>query len=70
MKAKLVNEETGVELVIGQEVLDFRGDKMTLLGFTPPKHAGSTGRVTVQEEGKEGRREYYPSVIGAKIITE
>lgn len=70
MKAKLINETTGVELVVGQEVVDFRGDKSILLGFRVPQSSNSTGRVIVQEEGGEFPREFYPSVIGAKIVME
>lgn len=72
----LVDEKTGAPIAIGDVVKTFRGEKVRVTGFKAPTHSGSTGRVYVQPlELKEGfiglpgfNREYFPSVIGAKIV--
>lgn len=68
---KLINSKTGEEIKIGSEVTTNRdGEKCTLKRFDPPRHAGSTGRVYVVFPGDPGWKEYFPSVIGAKIVVE
>jgi hypothetical protein len=67
--AKMVLVSTsGVPLVIGQRVETFRGEIGALLGWQEPRHAGSTGRVTVRLDGAEWVGEWYPSVIGAEWV--
>ena len=67
--AKLINEETGKEIQIGELVTCFRGNEYILVSFTEPHKPSSTGRVYVAPAHGEGmRREYFPSVVGAKII--
>jgi hypothetical protein len=66
--AKLIDELTGKELVIGQVVETSRGEKTILTGFKEPHKPSSTGRVYVKAEGAQYGNEYFPSVIGAKII--
>ena len=61
---KLVSKETGEEVKLPYKTVDFRGDPMTVIGFTPPHKPSSTGRIEV--EG--GMTEYFPSVAGLKII--
>ena len=61
---KLVDKETGEEVKLPYKTVDFRGDPMTVIGFTPPHKPSSTGRIEV--EG--GMTEYFPSVAGLKII--
>ena len=39
---KLVNTKTGDEIKIGDTVVDFRGNKLILIGMTPPQKSGST----------------------------
>jgi hypothetical protein len=63
---KLVHEATGVEVQIGEEVTDFRGDKATVTGFGTPRSPASEGRVHVKQEGFDC--EFYPSVFGLKIV--
>lgn len=63
---KLVNEKTNREIKMGSIVKDFRGDKLKVIGFTPPHKPSSTGRVRVSENGYE--TEYFPGVINAKIV--
>lgn len=67
---KLINEKTGKELKSGDQVETFRGKTAILKSFTAPHKLGSTGRVIIREEGQEYCGEYFPSVIGAKIIKD
>lgn len=67
--AKLVNEETGAEIQIGDKVVCFRGEEYILQSFREPHKPSSTGRVYVKPANGEGMsREFFPSVVGAKII--
>ena len=61
--AKLVTKD-GQEVKLPYETVDFRGDPMTVIGFTPPHKSSSSGRIEV--EG--GMTEYFPGVAGLKII--
>lgn len=64
---KLVDTTTGVEIPKGSRRMTFRNEEVIVNGFTPPRHSGSTGRVSVIFlDGKE--QEFYPSVISASII--
>lgn len=65
---KLINEKTGEEILMNTEVADFRGDPLTVVGFAAPHKPSSTGRVYVTKNGMS--REFFPSVIGAKIVEE
>lgn len=56
----------GTPVVAGVVVTDFRGDKAIVVGWTEPKHDGSTGRVQVMQFGCDGVREYYPHVFNLK----
>jgi hypothetical protein len=79
---QLVSENTGMPIEVGTEVTTFRGEVYTLAGWTPPHTYSSSGRVMLKRpcghsaddhraihwcQG-EDRNEYYPTVIGAKII--
>lgn len=68
---KLVDEKTGQEIKAGDKVTTFRGEKGTLVSWAPPRTINSSGKVTVKF-GKHDihGREFYPSVIGAKIVEE
>ena len=61
--AKLVDKETGEEVKLPYETVDFRGDPMTVIGFTPPHKSSSTGRIHT-DDGMS----YFPSVVGLKIV--
>ena len=61
---KLVSKETGEEVKLPYKTVDFRGDPMIVIGFTPPHKPSSSGRIEV--EG--GITEYFPGVAGLKII--
>jgi hypothetical protein len=69
---KLINEKTGSEIQVGDKLLCFRGEEYILQGFKEPHKPSSTGRVYVKAvlpDGREGMsREFFPSVVGAKII--
>lgn len=62
---RLISNDTSREIHIGDTVVDFRGDPVIVTGFTAPHKAGSTGRVTLMEDGREGS--YFPGVINARI---
>lgn len=66
---KLIHSQTKQELQQGDLVTTCRGDCATLIDARPPTHAGSTGRVWVRfEDGTQ--REFFPSVIHAKFISD
>lgn len=54
-------DKNGKEIKVGDEVVDFRGDKAVVTGWIKPKHPGSTGRVSVKEDGGF-TMDYFPSV--------
>ena len=60
---KLVDKETGEEVKLPYKTVDFRGDPMTVIGFTPPHKPSSTGRIHT-DDGMS----YFPSVVGLKIV--
>lgn len=65
----LVDEKTGMPIKVGDVRETFRGDKVTVTGWSHNGRAQSTGRVHVRfDDDKFGDAEYYPSVIGAKLI--
>ena len=63
---KLVDEKTGKTIEIDTEVRDFRGNTWILTDWTAPRSEPSSGHVYLRDGGTTA--EYYPSVIGAKII--
>lgn len=66
--ARLIDEKTGAEIVLPSVATTYRGQVVTVVGFTIPRHAGSSGRVQVRHEMETWTAEYYPSVIGAVIV--
>jgi len=60
--AKLVDEETGKEVKLPYKTKDFRGDPITVKGFTEPHKPSSSGRIQTDQG------EYFPGVAGVKII--
>ena len=62
-EAKLFDEEKNKEVKLPYKTKDFRGDAITVVGFTPPKHAASSGRIQVKGGG-----EFFPGVAGLKIV--
>lgn len=70
-RMKLVDSTTGTELVIGQAVIDFRGERSYFSGGCPPQHDGSTGRIYVAPTKRDAMKErnvrqYFPSVFNAE----
>ena len=61
---RLVDAE-GKDLVVGNTYHTFRHETVVLKSIELPHHAGSTGRVYVQEEGATYTSSFFPSVIGA-----
>jgi hypothetical protein len=62
----LCYDKTGIPVAVGDKTVDFRGDPVEVLAILPPRHSGSTGRVTL----KSGNwtHDYYPGVIAATWI--
>jgi hypothetical protein len=66
---RLVHEDTGIEVVDGEVVTDFRGDKCIVAGREEPRSPASTGRVYVRPtHGEQWTQGYYPSVFNLKWI--
>ena len=66
MNNKLINED-GVEVMEGQRVLTFRGEEVEVVGWRAPHKSSSSGRVMIKNvDGNV--REFFPSVIGCKIV--
>lgn len=84
MAARLINEETGEAINIGDKVTTSRGELFTLKSFTVPHKISSSGRVTITrpcthtEDDHEriywcrGEEigDFFPNVIGAKIVVD
>ena len=66
MNNKLINED-GVEVKEGQRVLTFRGEEVEVVGWRAPHKPSSSGRVMVKNVAGDFR-EFFPSVIGCKIV--
>ncbi len=64
-KWKLIDQRTGKKIKIGDEVMTFRDEPCTVIGFFYPHNPNSTGKVHVVFATEE-KRTYYPGVIGAK----
>lgn len=62
---KLIGPDEQI-IALGAEVADFRGQRWTLTDWSAPRHAGSTGRVYLKDGNEQ--REFFPSVINAKIV--
>lgn len=62
----LTNEATHEDVSLPIERLTFRGEKVTVTDFIPPRHAASSGRVVCQyADGQE--QTFFPSVVGLFI---
>ncbi len=61
----LVNDKTGVPVVEGDVVTDFRGEADTIRGGRPPHKPSSSGFVWVSSGS-----ECYPSVFDLKWIKQ
>jgi hypothetical protein len=49
---------------------DFRGTVWTIVGFAPPAHEGSTGRViAIHHDDPTWNREFYPSVFDLALVS-
>lgn len=65
---KLIKDNDGSEVSIGQRILTFRGELVEILDFTAPHKPSSTGRVYVKfADGST--REFFPSVVGCSIVS-
>jgi hypothetical protein len=62
--------KNGKQLAIGDTVKDYCGNDVILSGFQPPRHEGSTGRVDLRASINVYLGSFYPSVVGAAIISK
>ena len=60
--ASLVDEKTGKTVKLPYETKDFRGDTITVTGFTEPHKPSSSGRIQTDQG------EFFPGVAGVKIV--
>lgn len=63
-------DENGKNVAIGTHLTSFRGESYTLLNVHPPRHAASTGHVTVKafEDAENDWTDYlYAKVFGLKF---
>ena len=60
--SKLMDEKTGKVVKLPYKTKDFRGDTITVKGFTDPHKSSSSGRIQTD------RGEFFPGVAGVKII--
>ena len=68
---KIFDKTTNTEIKLGDLVTDFHHTEWTYCGFTPPKHAFSTGRVHLQRVTRQNvltNVDFYPGVINAEIF--
>lgn len=69
---KLVYDDTGEEVQVGDTARTFRGDEIRVAAVVLPAHGGSTGRVYVKYVDDwmkpVNTREFFPSVIGATWV--
>ena len=61
--ASLVDEKTGKTVKLPYKTKDFRGDPVTVVGFTEPHKSASSGRIETSDGGS-----YFPGVAGLKIV--
>lgn len=69
MKWILIDAKSGKQIELGSKVTarGAHSEPAIITSFEPPRHKGSTGRVYLRfENGATGQ--YFPSVIGAKVI--
>ena len=60
----LVDKVTGKEIIEGDEVKDFRGERRVVRGGKAPQHSGSTGKVWLDYG------ELFAPAIGAKWVRD
>lgn len=69
MAWKLISNDTGAEIKVGDSATTFRGDACVVKGLRPPHKPSSSGHVSVEVAGQRGYvPEYYPSVIGCHYV--
>lgn len=65
---RLVYEETGEEVKVGDKAKTFRGEECTVTYFRQPHKSNSEGKISVRFDDSSFDMEFYVSVIGAKWI--
>ena len=67
---KLVHENSGERVNIGDTIISFRGEAFIVTGWYVPRNPNSSGRVFVKLPGTEDIAEYFPGVFNLKWAEE
>lgn len=65
---KIVHENTGDVVNVGDEIVSFRGELADFAGVVKLPEGASEGRIAVHWHEAGVRAYYYPSVFGLKIL--
>lgn len=65
---RLVYKGTDIEVKVGDEVTDFRGEKSIVTYFREPHKSSSCGKISTRKDGSSYDRESYVSVYGLEWI--
>jgi hypothetical protein len=65
---KLIDQDTGAELAIGDERPTFRNELVRIDGLQPPDQPGSMGRVFVRFGDGSRSSSLFPGVINAEFV--
>jgi len=70
MEWKLIDDETGEPINLGDTVTTFRNERAELVWLDPPHKPDASGRVIVRFEGdpEDRTQRFYCSVIGAHFV--
>ena len=60
---RLISKGSGVQLKVGDNAIDFRGDRRIITAIYPPRHSASEGHVQLDDFGMT-----YASVIDAEFV--
>lgn len=68
--SRLIDEQTGRPINVGDVRYTFRGERCVVAGWRAPTHAGSSGRVyCTLFDGTAAEQEWFPGVIGARVVS-
>lgn len=65
---RLIHENTGAEVRIGDVCETSDGEQVQVSYFRPPHKPSSSGKISVRFVGTDKTAEYYVGVIGCKWI--
>jgi hypothetical protein len=67
-KWKLVDQDTGADLNIGDERTTYRNDQVRIESLQPPDRPGSTGKVYVGFGDDARSAGLFPGLVNAKFV--